>query len=461
MKIRWASLTDKGPVRERNEDTVFGDPLAGVFIVADGVGGRAGGEFASDVTVDSVQEVLHELADPGPVRETAHRAILSAHETVVALAEFDSANEGMASTICLLWLGTKSTGISHVGDSRAYRWRRGQLTQLTTDDVMPGETSLTQAIGVVGLDPQPSWIPVKPRAGEVFLLCSDGLSGVVSDEQMADLITHGRDDLDALARLLIAEAIREGTRDNVSVVLVRIDRNGDGRPWFRVMAALIGFALGTLFGSWLLAHFNLLRYVPGVKPALIAGPAVLPYEMEPAGEITGTTDTAPEIAAPVAAPPPATATATPTPEDTPTTTATWTQSSTPSSTPMPTAKPSQTPAPGDPLIIDNLLERFRMALEQVNSTGMTDVFVNLTPRVQSWIDWEQEVALPGRSCLIELDRGSIKAAPNGGVSFTFTFFVRDPGQGYRTQRVEASAMVVARDGTQQLLLRPENFNVRR
>ncbi|HUG40261.1 MAG TPA: PP2C family serine/threonine-protein phosphatase [Longimicrobiales bacterium] len=244
MNFTFAGLTNQGRVRERNEDALLQRPERGLFAVADGMGGHAAGDVASRVAVDVLDE--HTLAagrDPG--RADLASAIGAAHRAILRAARAEPQLHGMGTTLTALRIGSDgSCTIAHVGDSRAYRLREGSFEQLTRDQTWvqeqveagaltpaqarrhPFAAVITCALGIedVRLDIQLLEPPC--AAGDLFLLCSDGLTARLEDEDLADLLA-GREDLEEAARTLVDAANAAGGPDNITVLLVRISADDE------------------------------------------------------------------------------------------------------------------------------------------------------------------------------------------------------------------------------------------
>jgi PPM family protein phosphatase len=233
----WIPLTHTGLQRRENEDSVLASPP--VFVVADGMGGAQAGEVASRVAVDAFAEGLPEDGSP---EERLAAVALTANRRIYDLAQTESERAGMGTTLTAAYLGENDLSIAHVGDSRAYLFRDGELTRLTQDHSLmaelirrgklteeeaadhPQRSIITRALG-----PEPevtvdTWTyPV--RADDVILLCSDGLTSMVSEAQVAEILrTSG--ELERAAHALIDEANRAGGRDNITVILVRLEEVG-------------------------------------------------------------------------------------------------------------------------------------------------------------------------------------------------------------------------------------------
>ena len=230
----YAGATDTGRKRRRNEDAyVVAPPL---FCVADGMGGAQAGEVASRLAAAAVEE-----ADPGdrsgPERVTA--LIQEANRRVYERASIDPEASGMGTTMTVALVEDGRVAIGHVGDSRAYLFRAGELEQLTEDhslvnelvksgklsreeaDQHPQRSVITRALGTdpnVDVDA----FTVESQPGDLYLLCSDGLSSMVDNDQILDAIERSRSDLKAVTASLVAAANRGGGEDNITVVAFEI-----------------------------------------------------------------------------------------------------------------------------------------------------------------------------------------------------------------------------------------------
>lgn len=228
--------TDPGRRRKHNEDAyrVLHNEL---FIIADGMGGYAAGEVASQMAVDVVTaafETEHFGGPPDPslprYGDELARAFKTANAAIHAQASENHEQAGMGTTLvaCRFSPDRRQVYIANVGDSRCYRFREGGVTQLTTDHTLsalgidgPAGHRLVRAIGVapeVDVDLRVELV----ERNDIYLLCSDGLSKMVPDAVMRGLLREARD-LESAVRLLIQEANARGGRDNVSAILVRVD----------------------------------------------------------------------------------------------------------------------------------------------------------------------------------------------------------------------------------------------
>lgn len=249
-----AAVTDVGRQRKHNEDNILVKSDLGLFVVADGMGGHNAGNVASALATTSLDNFFEatqsgDLPGPMPVDETelepeARRivaAIRKANHDVFVISNTYTQHQGMGSTVVAAFMSrdTDQIHIGHVGDSRCYRIRDGEIEQLTKDhslindalaikpDLSPEELArlpkniITRALGmkdVVKVDIRTE--PVEP--GDAFLLCSDGLSGMVSEDQMLEVFDITEDPREA-CELLIAMANEAGGTDNISALIVRIE----------------------------------------------------------------------------------------------------------------------------------------------------------------------------------------------------------------------------------------------
>ncbi|RYZ09904.1 MAG: serine/threonine-protein phosphatase [Myxococcales bacterium] len=230
--------SDQGKVRRQNEDCVLFIPERQLFAVADGMGGHAGGRVASNLAVQRLREAFEQESFVEPLdakqelprrgRELASAVVLS-NQAVrdAARAEPTLANMGTTLVAARFSQNNQRVYIAHVGDSRCYRFRAGRLRQLTVDHTMrqvglvgPGADHLFQAIGVterLSID----LIVDKPLPDDVYLLCSDGLTKMVSDQDICAQLLE-ETDIEAAVYGLIERANDSGGRDNVSVVLIKV-----------------------------------------------------------------------------------------------------------------------------------------------------------------------------------------------------------------------------------------------
>ena len=231
---RHAALSHPGRRRRRNEDAfVVSPPL---FAVADGMGGAKAGEIASRLAAAAVRDRERERVDVAELIRDANRRVFER-------ARVDASASGMGTTMTVALVEDDHVTIGHVGDSRAYRLRNGGLEQLTEDhslvaelvrsgklspeeaETHPQRSMITRALGTES-DVDVDTFSIDARPGDIFLLCSDGLTTMVGEDRISDVVGQHRDDLDRAAKQLIAEANRSGGEDNVTVVFFEIAEGG-------------------------------------------------------------------------------------------------------------------------------------------------------------------------------------------------------------------------------------------
>jgi protein phosphatase len=236
MKLAAAGLTDVGRERDHNEDNILVEPELGLFLVADGMGGHRAGEVASALARDTI---AHELraSSTGSRLQALEQAIRTANARVVQEGQQNRNRKGLGTTIVAIVQDGETVGIAHAGDSRCYLMRAGQLQRMTRDHSLIEELGgddpavhaalagysnvITRALGTA-VDTVPELRREQVHVGDVFLLCSDGLSGVVDEPSILGVLSS-ESDLDAACRTLIDKANDRGGPDNVSVVLVRVE----------------------------------------------------------------------------------------------------------------------------------------------------------------------------------------------------------------------------------------------
>jgi PPM family protein phosphatase len=231
------SRTDTGRQRRDNEDNAFA--RAPLFVVADGMGGAQAGEVASAIAVEAFEQGL---PDSGSPEERLADRVREANRRIFERAQADHERAGMGTTLTAAYLDDAALAIAHVGDSRAYLFRNGSLERLTEDHSLveelvrqekltpeqaaehPQRSIITRALGPEASVLVDTWTyPV--RAGDVLLLCSDGLTTMVSEERVAQILAASSS-LAAAADALIDAANRAGGRDNITVVLFRLEEAG-------------------------------------------------------------------------------------------------------------------------------------------------------------------------------------------------------------------------------------------
>jgi serine/threonine protein phosphatase PrpC len=243
MQLDMYALSIAGR-RNNNEDAICASPELGLFVVADGMGGYEGGEIASALTIEAIHELVRRTAGDGDVTwpyKVDPALTVGENELMVAtrlaadrIAARRVGHLGeMGSTVAAMLITREHAVIAHVGDSRVYRLRGGELTQLTVDHSLvaqmiangmslaeaescPWRHVVTRALGTPSADPEVSREPTRP--GDVYLLCSDGLSEVLEPDEIAALLTLPTEQA---CRALVESAYVAGSRDNISAIVVR------------------------------------------------------------------------------------------------------------------------------------------------------------------------------------------------------------------------------------------------
>jgi serine/threonine protein phosphatase PrpC len=239
MKILLAGLTDVGLKRENNQDSFLLDSDLGLFVVADGMGGHRGGEVASSLAVQAIREVVsHSFENEQGVnpRELLIRAYQEANRRIYEFATAKPELKGMGTTTVGAIARNGYFYIANVGDSRAYLLSNGSLWQITEDHSLVNEqlraghikesdlsthtakNIITRSVGFE-MDVACDIVERRIMANDTIMMCSDGLSGLVKDAKIAELM--GNPSLDLACQNLIEEAKKNGGDDNVTVVLLR------------------------------------------------------------------------------------------------------------------------------------------------------------------------------------------------------------------------------------------------
>ncbi|MBW2092517.1 MAG: serine/threonine-protein phosphatase [Deltaproteobacteria bacterium] len=245
-----AARSDIGLVRENNEDAFFFDGSLGLYLVADGMGGHAAGEVASSMAMQTVADYIRHFKDKpsedperyqisnhdySSLTNTVLQAIHLANQVVYNAAQNNIEQHDMGSTLALLMAEGNDLIIAHVGDSRVLRHRAGKLTRLTVDHRLSEDPqfmgvinydstmvsnlghTLTRGIGVKA-DLMPEIVQTVFQDGDIYLLCSDGLTDMVSEDMIGQVLSM-EEDLDKKAQHLVELALAAGGVDNVTVVL--------------------------------------------------------------------------------------------------------------------------------------------------------------------------------------------------------------------------------------------------
>jgi PPM family protein phosphatase len=250
MKIRYAARTHLGKQRNNNEDNYYVLPEEHLYVVADGMGGHSSGEVASLLAVETLANFFIDSigntfsnwpADLAPTLSYDEKrlaaGIKAANLKVHLAAQGADRYRGMGTTMVSMFLGANAAYLAHVGDSRGYLIRDGNIQQITKDHSLLNETLkirqltedeikhfahknvIVRALGLtdtVDVD----LTPVDPKPGDVYLMCSDGLSDMIEDADMLSIVTKYASDLDRTAHALIEQANENGGVDNITTILV-------------------------------------------------------------------------------------------------------------------------------------------------------------------------------------------------------------------------------------------------
>jgi len=235
----YAGASDTGRKRRHNEDSyVIAPPL---FAVADGMGGAQAGEIASKLAAAALDDT-----DPGALSapERVTSLIQEANRRVHERAVSDPATSGMGTTMTVAFVEGTNVTFGHVGDSRAYRLRDGAMEQITEDhslinellksgklspeeaELHPQRSVITRAVGT-DPDVDVDSFTIEAEIGDVFLICSDGLTDMVPDAEIRDVLDKNHDDLDRATKSLVAAANRGGGEDNITVIAFAISADGE------------------------------------------------------------------------------------------------------------------------------------------------------------------------------------------------------------------------------------------
>jgi protein phosphatase len=263
--LKMVVRTDPGLVRAHNEDAVYVDPTIGLVVLADGMGGYSAGEVASAMAVSHLATGLGYIAttaalrrtpeatDPAVVRQHILNEVGTANYAIFDAAHSEPAYAGMGTTLVLAWFHDSRMSVAHVGDSRLYRLRGGAFEQLTHDHSLLQEqldaglitaeqarcsdcrSFVTRALGVAPeVDVEIHDYDV--RAGDIFLLCSDGLTDMLEDHVIAGVLSENSE-IGEVAEELVRLANAAGGRDNISVILIQVsaDFGAHGGWWRRLL----------------------------------------------------------------------------------------------------------------------------------------------------------------------------------------------------------------------------------
>lgn len=240
LRIESGSKTDVGLVREKNEDSMLLEPLHGLYVVCDGMGGHVGGQVASRLAVATIDEVVR--SDHPPMLPTEEdclvTAIRCANQAILAKAKSDPSLHNMGTTVVAIRSDDEMLHLCHVGDSRIYRLRQGVLEQVTRDHSLMNLIADNPELAHRFADANPNVIVravglasdlvvdhrlLSQEEGDIYLLCSDGISDMVDDWMIREILTDGtQGSLDECCDALVRSALSNGGVDNATAVLVRI-----------------------------------------------------------------------------------------------------------------------------------------------------------------------------------------------------------------------------------------------
>jgi protein phosphatase len=251
--LDFAMKTHPGLVRPLNEDAVGADPSCGLFVLADGLGGYNAGEVASVMAISSVLErlsaAIETFDDEGGAftpDEAIYDTVTDINNTIYNAALNSTAFEGMATTLVIGWFLGGRLWVAHTGDSRLYRYRDAMLEQMTRDHSfsqelldagmvteeearsLPAKNLVTRALGA-GADIEPEIHNVDVVAGDIILLCSDGLTEMVGAYEIEGLLSINEQDMHETAKRLVDLANESGGRDNISVIVIRVSSIGEAK----------------------------------------------------------------------------------------------------------------------------------------------------------------------------------------------------------------------------------------
>jgi protein phosphatase len=253
MKVVCEARSDVGRKRKGNEDALFLNPEQHLYVVADGMGGHAAGEVASRVAVDAINEFVtltggnEEITWPFGLDESISyegnrlkTAIRHANRRVLEATRESAEYEGMATTVAAVLVDGDTAHLAHVGDSRIYLWSGGEISQLTDDHSWVNEQIQSGVISAEQARSHPLrnvvtralggrsdlLVDVQQRrmlAGDVLLLCSDGLTTMIGDDDIARILAEATGDVARAATALVDEANERGGEDNITVVVLKFE----------------------------------------------------------------------------------------------------------------------------------------------------------------------------------------------------------------------------------------------
>ncbi|UUT34353.1 PP2C family protein-serine/threonine phosphatase [Microbacterium elymi] len=249
-----AALSHTGKVRGNNQDSGYSG--SNLFVVADGMGGHAGGDVASSIAIDRLEGLDHTYDTPAEAERALQRALTAAAGALIDTVKIKPELAGMGTTVCAIIMVDEYAVIAHIGDSRIYLYRDDALTQITTDHTFvqrlvdsgritpeearyhPRRSVLMRVLGDMDADPEVDTFIMPTQPGDRWLLCSDGLSGVVDDAHTAKTLGLGLAP-GRTADVLLKHALDAGAPDNVTIVIVDV---GGQHPLVSGTPTIVGAA---------------------------------------------------------------------------------------------------------------------------------------------------------------------------------------------------------------------------
>jgi serine/threonine protein phosphatase PrpC len=237
-----AALSNVGKIRSNNQDSGYAGTQ--LFVVADGMGGHAGGDVASAIAIRRIRETDRVYTSPGDAEFALQSSLIAANQLLAETVFEHQELTGMGTTVSAMLRVGDSMAIAHIGDSRIYLFREGELSQITADHtfvqrlvdsgritpeeaaVHPRRSVLMRVLGDVDAAPEIDTATLGTQPGDRWLICSDGLSSYLAEERIKKALAMGLD-AEQTARRLVKETLDHGAPDNVTVVIVDVDESGD------------------------------------------------------------------------------------------------------------------------------------------------------------------------------------------------------------------------------------------
>lgn len=237
-----AALSNVGKIRANNQDSGYAGTQ--LFVVADGMGGHAGGDVASAIAIRRIRETDRVYTSPGDAEFALQSSLIAANQLLAETVFEHQELTGMGTTVSAMLRVGDSMAIAHIGDSRIYLFREGELSQITADHtfvqrlvdsgritpeeaaVHPRRSVLMRVLGDVDAAPEIDTATLGTQPGDRWLICSDGLSSYLAEERIKKALAMGLD-AEQTARRLVKETLDHGAPDNVTVVIVDVDETGD------------------------------------------------------------------------------------------------------------------------------------------------------------------------------------------------------------------------------------------